>query len=138
MRIMGLEPVNSEALVGKQKRDLQETVQSPLSGAYGRVLTLQVGWHNVGQLLAEGVMVKTKIMSAEKISNGDISILPVDISKLPDGEYKGIWGGYEAIIVIDGLQYRLETEKGIRTNSAPCVVCIKDGEATIEATQRSV
>jgi hypothetical protein len=27
MRIMGLEPVNSEALVGKQKRDLQETAQ---------------------------------------------------------------------------------------------------------------
>jgi hypothetical protein len=102
----------------------------PLSGAYGRVLTLQIRWHNVGQLLAEGVMVKTKIMSAEKISN-------VDISKLPDGEYKGIWGGYEAIIEIDGLQYRLKTEKGIRTNSAPCVVCIKDGEATIEATQQS-
>jgi len=94
--------------------------------------------HNIGQLLAEGVIVKTKIMSAEKISNVDISKLLVDISKLPDGEYKGIWGGYEAIIEIDGLQYRLKTEKGIRTNSAPCVVCIKDGEATIEATQQSM
>jgi hypothetical protein len=82
--------------------------------------------------------VKTKIMSAEKISSVDNSKLPVDISKLPDGEYKGIWGGYEAIVEIDGLQYRLKTKNGIRTKSAPCIVCIKDGEATIEAVQQSV
>ncbi len=81
---------------------------------------------------------KTKIMSAKKVSSVDIPNLPVAISKLPDGEYKGTWGGYEAIVEIDGLQYRLKTKKGIRTTSAPCVVCIKDGEATIDAAQQSV
>jgi hypothetical protein len=87
----------------------------------------------IGLCLAEGVIVKTKIMSAEKVSGVDIPNLPVDISKLPDGKYKGIWGGYEAIVEIDGLQYRLKTKIGIRTKSAPCVVYINDGEATIDA-----
>jgi hypothetical protein len=77
--------------------------------------------------------VKTKIISVEKISSGELSKTPVEFSKLPAGEYQGIWGGYTVRAEIDGVQYRLKTEFGIRTKSAPCVVSIKAGEATIEA-----
>jgi hypothetical protein len=76
----------------------------------------------------------TKIISAEKLSSGELSKARVELSKLPPGEYQGIWGGYEAIVEIDGVQYRLKTKNGIRAKSAPCIVFIKMGEATIETS----
>jgi hypothetical protein len=74
----------------------------------------------------ERSMMPTKIVSAEKISN-------VKISELPDGEYIGIWGGYEVIVNnLNGERYRFHTELGLRTPAAHCVVTIKDGVATVE------
>ena len=66
---------------------------------------------------------KTKVLSIEK----------VEVAKLPDGEYKGSWGGYEATVEFEGVKYHLKTENGIRTPSAPCVVHVENGIATIEA-----
>ena len=75
----------------------------------------------------------TKIISAEKLSSAELSKEYVELSELPTGEYQGIWGGYEAIVEIGGAQYRLKTENGIRAKSAPCVVHIQAGQATIKA-----
>lgn len=55
-----------------------------------------------------------------------------DTSILPNGEYKGVWGGYRVLVKIDGVQYTLQTENGIRTPAAPCTVRIQDGNITVE------
>lgn len=60
-----------------------------------------------------------------------VSIVPVSV--LPDGEYKGTWGGYEVTVEIAGLMYRMKTENGIRTPSAPCIVRVENGSVTINA-----
>lgn len=67
---------------------------------------------------------KTKVVSIEKV---------VPVSVLPDGEYKGTWGGYEVTVEIAGLVYRMKTENGIRTLSAPCVVRVENGSVTVDA-----
>lgn len=71
---------------------------------------------------------KTHCVSAQETRN-------VDISTLPMGEYKGVWGGYEVQVEIYGVLYKLITETGIRTPAAPCVVRIQNGEATIEVVR---
>jgi len=67
---------------------------------------------------------KTNVVSIEKV---------VPVSTLPDGEYKGTWGGYEVTVEIAGLVYRMKTDIGIRTPSAPCVVRVENGSITINA-----
>ena len=74
---------------------------------------------------------QTKIISAQEVRTQDVRT--VEISTLPVGKYKGVWGGYEATVEIEGVKYQFKTEKGIRTQSTPCVVTIQDGKATIEA-----
>lgn len=74
---------------------------------------------------------KTKIVSAHELRMQEIRT--VEISTLPVGKYQGIWGGYEVTAEIEGAKYQFKTEKGIRTQSTPCVVTIQDGKATIEA-----
>ena len=78
-----------------------------------------------------GVIVKTKIISAQEVRTHGVRT--VEISTLPIGKYKGVWGGYEVTAEIEGVKYQFKTEKGIRTQSTPCVVTIQDGIATIEA-----
>ena len=56
----------------------------------------------------------------------------VKASSLPDGKYKGIWGGYEVTATIDMLFYRFHTKDGIRTPSAACTVVIQNGIVTVE------
>lgn len=74
---------------------------------------------------------KTKIVSAEELRMQEVRT--VEISTLPIGKYKGVWGGYEVTADIEGVKYQFKTEQGIRTQSTPCVVTIQDGKATIEA-----
>lgn len=56
------------------------------------------------------------------------------IEDLLPGDFPGVWGGYEVTVVMAGTQYRLRTDIGIRTPRAACVVHVRDGEATVEAT----
>ena len=58
---------------------------------------------------------------------------PVALENLPDGEYKGRWGGYEATTIINGTQYRFRTVDGIRTMNAKCIIKIEGGSVTVEA-----
>jgi hypothetical protein len=53
------------------------------------------------------------------------------IKKLPDGEYKGLWGGNIVNAFIGKHFYQLKVSVGIRTFAAPCVVTVKDGKATV-------
>ena len=69
----------------------------------------------------------TKVVSITEVRE-------VEISALPPGEYRGTWGGYEASVEIEGVQYHLVTRDGIRTPSAPCIVTIRDGSVTIRTT----
>jgi len=68
---------------------------------------------------------KTNVLSAEEIRRVELSALPV-------GEFKGIWGGYQVTFDVDGTNYRLKTELGIRTPAAPCIIRIQNGEVSIE------
>ena len=70
-------------------------------------------------------MLKTKVLSATETRN-------VEVSALPLGEYRGVWGGYEVKVEIEGVQYHLKTEMGIRTPAAPCVIRIQGGSVTVE------
>lgn len=56
----------------------------------------------------------------------------VDMTNLPNGEYKGVWGGYNVSVVIAGSKYFLKTDNGIRTPSADCLVHVCDGKVTVE------
>lgn len=60
-------------------------------------------------------------------------VVDFDLSDLPDGEYRGTWGGYEVTINMDTFQLELRTEEGIRTPAAPCVVYVENGIARVEA-----
>ena len=51
---------------------------------------------------------------------------------LPDGVYEGTWGGHEVKVSIEGIEYNIETDIGVRTFGMPCVVRIKAGEITID------
>lgn len=58
---------------------------------------------------------------------------PVPLAEVPDGEYYGTWGAYYAEVTIDGKRHRFRTENGIRTMNAPCVITVRDGQATVRA-----
>lgn len=66
----------------------------------------------------------THVLSVQEIRN-------VDPSSLPDGEYKGVWGGYEAKATINNIEYTFRTALGVRTIAAPCFIRIKGGEITV-------
>lgn len=68
---------------------------------------------------------KTDVFSVEMVQM-------VHLSRLPNGVYRGIWGGYEVRVVIDGVHYKMKTENGIRTPKASCIVTIEDGKVTVE------
>lgn len=70
----------------------------------------------------------TKVLSATETRNLEVSTLPL-------GEYHGVWGGYEVKVEIEGVQYHLKTEMGIRTPAAPCIVRIQIGSVTVETTK---
>jgi len=50
---------------------------------------------------------------------------------LPDGTYKGIWGGYNVKFDVNGIQYEAKTHIGIRTMRAECIVTSVDGNLSI-------
>lgn len=69
---------------------------------------------------------KTYVLQATQVND-------VELSGLPFGEYKGIWSGYFVDVEINGATYKLRTENGIRTPSAPCIVRIQKDYATVES-----
>jgi FAD synthase len=50
---------------------------------------------------------------------------------IPDGEYKGTWGGYVVRFKVDGKQYEAASSVGIRTQNAPCIVSVRDCLVTV-------
>lgn len=66
----------------------------------------------------------TKVLSVEQFSL-------VEISNIPDGEYDGIWGGYEVEFTVDGKKYKARTENGVRGMNIPCVVSVRFGVAMV-------
>jgi len=56
----------------------------------------------------------------------------LELNAIPNGHYKGTWGGYMAHFSANGIQYEAQTKDGIRTPSAACVVRVKDGTITVE------
>jgi len=55
--------------------------------------------------------------------------VPQDVV-LPDGSYVGTWGGNIISLPLDGKNYELETEEGVRSFGIKVVVTISDGVAT--------
>lgn len=51
---------------------------------------------------------------------------------LPDGEYKGIYGGYTIVVEHNGSTYKLETENGVRGLNIPVTVYVNNSVATFE------
>jgi hypothetical protein len=52
------------------------------------------------------------------------------VTTLPDGNYKGVWGGYVIEVYHDRKTYELTTDEGVRGMGFNVVVCIKDGVGT--------
>lgn len=75
---------------------------------------------------------KSSVKSAEIFSRIVIKKTPVAINQLPNGDFPGVWGGYEVNLVIGEIAYRMGTSEGIRTPHADCIVHIHDGEITVE------
>ena len=48
----------------------------------------------------------------------------VDVDKFNDGEYAGVWTGYEVRCELDGHEYTLHTRNEMRTEAYPCLVII--------------
>lgn len=55
-----------------------------------------------------------------------------DPATLPDGEYEGTWGGYVVKVIFNGIEYRGDTNVGIRTPCAPCIVTVLNGEMSVK------
>jgi hypothetical protein len=51
---------------------------------------------------------------------------------LPDGNYKGLWGGYIVDTTIEGKKYKVATKDGIRSFNVPCRVVIENGQIYVE------
>lgn len=56
----------------------------------------------------------------------------IQTSTLPDGYYKGIWGGSVIQINYKGREFELETEEGVRGIGFKVVVQVKNGVATFD------
>lgn len=52
-------------------------------------------------------------------------------NKLLSGDYEGVWGGYVVRFQAEGLIYEGQTNIGIRTMAAPCIVTITEKGATV-------
>ena len=57
---------------------------------------------------------------------------------LPDGQYKGTWGGYVVKAEINGNMCIFNTETGIRCIKSPCLVMIESGVATVAAIKETL
>ena len=57
------------------------------------------------------------------------SVNPYDI---PVGKYKGRWSGYIVITNINGINYELQVDKGIRGLNVPCWVIFDARTVTVE------
>ena len=66
----------------------------------------------------------TKITTADRVEK-------CKLSELPDGDYKGIWGGYVVEALIGGQLHRFTTENGVRGMNIPCVVMFQAGAVTV-------
>ena len=55
----------------------------------------------------------------------------ITLTNLPDGEFAGIWTGYEASAVVDEAICNFTTEDGVRGVAEGCVVTINSGIATV-------
>lgn len=66
-----------------------------------------------------------KVTSAEIFS-------AVELTTLPTGDYRGVGGGYVVNVVINGTQYRMQTDNGIRTPRADCTVKVRPDGVTVE------
>jgi hypothetical protein len=58
------------------------------------------------------------------------------VPTLPDGEYRGTWGGYVVHFTVDGQRYAADTTTGIRTHMAPCRVIVSGGKITVATGTR--
>jgi hypothetical protein len=50
---------------------------------------------------------------------------------IPDGRYTGTWGGYRVRFNAHGRHYEGDSDIGIRTPSAPCVVIVNGGKVLV-------
>ena len=58
--------------------------------------------------------------------------LPLNsLSDLPNGTYNGVWGGYEVVIRVGNVSYKLYTEQGIKCVNCPCTIAIFNGTGTV-------
>lgn len=55
----------------------------------------------------------------------------VALDQIPNGTYDGIWGGYNVRFGVGERNFEVKTDIGIRTMSAPCNVCVSNGNITI-------
>ena len=69
--------------------------------------------------------VESKVVSGKSVSM-------ISLSDIPDGEYQGVWGGYEVRVMIQDKTYQFTTNDGIRTMDAPCIVTAKDGKIIVK------
>lgn len=56
---------------------------------------------------------------------------PVALMNIPKGKYKGVWGGYQVSVIINGTQYRLEVENSIRGINVPCTVLVREDSVEV-------
>lgn len=47
---------------------------------------------------------------------------------LPDGLYKGLWGGYKVRLTYKGDEYELETEDGVKGMNIPVAISVQGSE----------
>lgn len=52
------------------------------------------------------------------------------VTMLPDGHYKGTWGGYIIDLHYNGKHYELKTEEGVKGIGINVIVSVIDGTAT--------
>lgn len=57
--------------------------------------------------------------------------IEVEATSIPDGEYAGVWGGYLARFRVDGVIHMVDTNIGIRTPNAPCIVTVEGGKVFV-------
>lgn len=60
----------------------------------------------------------------------------LEMDAIPNGPYKGTWGGYVVHFTANGIQYEAQTKDGIRTPGTACVVQVKDGTITVEVKSK--
>ncbi len=65
-------------------------------------------------------------------------VVPVASKEFPEGEFLGVWSGFEVSVVARAHRWLLSTDDGVRGINIGCKVTCKNGRIVVTAIDKDV